>query len=220
MGSTRKNQQGSALLVAVVVMLVLSGIGMAIIAVTDTERETAAWNSHSKDAMYVAEMGLRVGERVLRNTAQDNTVISNLMAHVTSTQTMVVTPHVPVFPQTPAQMDLTRLGTYVVDGANELANQPVALPGSPTGRPVPDAFFSVYVRNNPEDVNMLTAGSPSTDDDDFRVRLVSVGWVQKAGNILAVKILEEEFGWTGITQDPSTQKLKDAGGTSSALFGG
>jgi hypothetical protein len=216
----RKNEKGSALLVAVVVMLILSGVGMGIIALTDTDTADTSWNSHAKNAMYVAEIGLRRGEAVLAATAA--TAIDPLLQNTSTASTPVVTPNIPVFPTDPTQYDLTRLGTYLVSGGVQLANQQVTLPASPTGRPLPDAFYSLYVRNNPNDVNVadFNAGTAATQDDDFTVNLVSVAWVAKAGNVLAVKILEEEYAWAGIDQDPSSQKLKDAGGTSSAQFGG
>lgn len=217
----QRNENGSALLVAVVVMLVLSGVGMGIIALTDSDRADTSWNSHAKNALYVAEIGLRRGETVLAGTPSTPVAISNILSRTSTSQTGVVSPYVPVVPQDPTQYDLTRLGTYLVTGGNELANQQVTLPDSPTGRPLPDAFYSLYVRNNPNDGNVADfSGSLATLDSDFTVNLVSVAWITRAGNILAIKILEEEYHWAAIDQDPSAQKLKDAGGTSSALFGG
>lgn len=216
----QRNENGSALLVAVVVMLVLSGVGMGIIALTDSDRADTSWNSHAKNALYVAEIGLRRGETVLAGTPNTAAAISTLLSNTSTSQTTSISPYVPVIPQDPTQYDLTRLGTYLETGGVELANQQVTLPASPTGRPLPDAFYSLYIRNNPNDGNVANFSGLAAVDSDFVVNLVSVAWIARAGNILAVKILEEEYAWAAIDQDPSAQKLKDAGGTSSAQFGG
>jgi hypothetical protein len=46
--------------------------------------------------------------------------------------------------------------------------------------------------------------------------------VDGSGNarVLAVKILEEEFNWSGFSQASSAQKLMNAGGTSSGVYSG
>jgi len=212
-------QQGSALLLVVVIMLVLSGLGMAMLALTDSDRETASWNNHVKDAFYVAEMGLRVGEGILTTATSNNA--DTILQHVSVASTNVVTPGVPVFPQAPAQYTTANLGTYLTVGATEMANQAVPLPASPTGRPLPNAFYSLYVRNNPNDIAVAdnNAATNANEDDDFRVNLIAVAWIARGGRVLAVKILEEEFSWSGVNQDPSGQKSKDSGGTGSALVG-
>ncbi len=214
-----QKQQGSALLLVVVILLVLSGLGMAMLALTDSDRENVAWNNHVKDALYVAEIGLRVGEEILFQSSPINA--STLMQHVSLAQTPVVTPQIPVFPMSPGQYDLTRLGTYLTDpGGNELANQAVALPPSPTGRSNPNAFFSLYIRNNPIDETVVDPLQTATTNIDEPVNLVVVAWVAKAGRVLAVKILEEEYTWIGLAEALSSQKLQDSGGTGSGQYGG
>lgn len=213
-------QQGSALLMVVVILLVLSGLGMAMLALTDSDRESVSWNNHVKDALYVAEIGLRVGEDVLTIATSNNA--DTVMQHPSVAETTAVSPYVPVFPESVGQYSTAQLGTYLTRGGVELANQQVALANSPTGRPLADAFYSLYVRNNPGDIavsdnNALTSAK---EDNDFRINLVSVAWVAKGGEVLAVKILEEEFNWSGVNQDPSGQKSKDSGGTGSAQVGG
>ncbi len=218
MNDTR--QQGSALLLVVVVLLVLSGLGMAMLALTDSDRETVAWDKHVKDAFYVAEMGLRVGEETLTTATVDNA--DNLLQHDSVAQTTAVTPATPVFPQSPSQYTTANLGTYLTVGGNELANVPVQLPASSTGAPLPDAFYSLYVRNNPTDISVAdgNAATDAAQDNDSRLNLISVAWLARGGRILAVKILEEEFAWSGITQPVTGQKGGNTGGTGSGLAGG
>lgn len=215
-----QRQQGSALLLVVVVLLVLSGLGIAMLTLTDSDRETVSWNNHVKDALYVAEIGLRVGEEILFQSSP--TDATNLMQHVSVAQTPVVTPQVPDFPDHPVEYDLTRLGTYLTDpGGAELANQAVPLPPSPSGRPTADAFYSLYIRNNPNDgyVSDNDITTAATSNLDPPVNLVVVAWVVKAGTILAVKILEEEYTWLGLAEALSSQKLQDSGGTGSGQYG-
>jgi hypothetical protein len=213
-------ERGSALLMVVIVLLVLSGIGMAMVVFTETDQDSIRWGTHSKDALYVAEMGLRVGESVLAEAASVSA--DTVLQHVSVARTVAAPREVPLFPEHPGEYDLQHLGTYLTDGGVELANRPIALPTPASGRTMPEAFVSLYVRNNAADIAVADA-DPVTDarqDNDFIVNLVSVGWVQVGGRVLAVKILEEQYGWFGVGQEPSVQKLKDAGGTSSAQFGG
>ncbi len=214
-----QRQQGSALLLVVVVLLVLSGLGMAMLALTDNDRETVSWDNHVKSALYVAEMGLRAGESGL--TAATVASADALLQHVSVAQTPAVTPAVPVFPELQSQYVNANLGTYLVMGAGEAANIAVALPASPTGRPLPDAFYSLYVRNNPNDISVADGNlaTSAKEDNDSRVSLIAVAWVARGDRILAVKILEEDFGWSGVNQDASHQKSKDSGGTASAKVG-
>ncbi len=217
MNDTR--QQGSALLLVVVVLLVLSGLGMAMLALTDSDRETVAWDKHVKDALYVAEMGLRVGENILTTATAANA--DNLLQHDSSAQTAVVSPAIPVFPQHPSQYTTDNLGTYLIAGGNEMANIPLQLPASPSGAPLPDAFYSLYVRNNPTDISVAdgNAATDAAQDNDSRINLIAVAWLARGGQVLAVKILEEEFAWAGVTQDSGAQEGGNQSNSNSALSG-
>lgn len=89
--------------------------------------------------------------------------------------------------QAQAEYNLAHLGTYLTAAGVELANQAVTLPAPPSGRPTPQAFFSLYVRNNNVDQSVID-GDPLTDarqDDDAIVNLVAVGWVQFGNTVRA-----------------------------------
>jgi hypothetical protein len=207
--STQTNRErGSALLIVVVVMLILSVTGMAIITMTEDKRTMVYSEMYTREALYAAEIGLRRGERVL--LAAGSVSASALLAHPPASVTSVVNPPVPQVPTAASEFDLQHLGTYLIDAGVELANQPVALAAMPTGQPAPQGFYSLYVRNNPEDV-----GISATTDNDFLIRLISVGWTQFGDEVHAVKILEEEYTWVGSDQNPSAQKGNDSGGTGS-----
>ena len=135
----------------------------------------------------------------------------------------------------PSTWDVTHLGTYLVQipttgfpGTTELTNQEVAFTGGGgAAGATTEAFYTLYVRNNTDDLS----GDVKTDTDS-RLRLISVGFITSSGaqasagalsgtfTVLAVKILEEEYSYTGVTQSPSLQKQVNAGGTGSILFGG
>ncbi len=216
----RAHERGAALMVVIILLLVLSAVGMSVILLMEEERGTTYDEMYAQDALYAAEIGLRQGERILLVATE--TAADGLLGHVSVASTDVVTPAVPVFPQAQVEYDVAHLGTYLTAAGVELANQAVTLPAPPSGRPTPQAFFSLYVRNNNVDQAVID-GDPLTDareDDDAIVNLVAVGWVQFGNTVRAVKVLEEEYAWRLISQDPSGQKLTDAGGTSSGQFGG
>jgi len=125
----------------------------------------------------------------------------------------------PVYMQ-PGTWDTEHLGTYArlaydIGGSAELANREVslALDTRAGGAPM-RAFYSLYVRNNPEDES-----GTITQDADSIVRLVSVGWVANVdGRVLAVKIIEEEFDLRAEFVARGTQEGQNQGGTNQAVL--
>lgn len=209
---TRRAERGQALVLAILLLLVLTGLGIAVSVSMTQEDRTSSRDEMQKAALYVAEAGLRRGEQVLSGFTYSNVMVNTLLGRVSTTQNPAVWPAVP---RHPAPWDATHLGTYlttVPGGGTELSRQEVPMVESRSSRGR-HAFFSLYVRNNPEDT------SPTANNDP-RLRLVSVGWIEQAGFPVVAKIVEEEFNYEGVTQSPSAQKQGNAGGTGSALFGG
>jgi hypothetical protein len=213
------SQRGATMITVIVILLMLSAIGMAAIYMTEREQRVAGTDINYQQALYVAEAGLRRGESVLN--AVNAMDVDSVLQHPPSASTPAVSPGVPTFPQSVAAFTVSNLGTYLVDGGVELASVQVPMASFPSGGGAAQGFYSLYVRNNINDVSVMdnNPGTNANQDNDFIVSLVSVGWVQAAGQVLAVKILEEEYAWSGVGQAPSAQKLKDSGGTSSAQFG-
>lgn len=214
-------QSGSSLLLVVLILLVLSGFGVAVLTLTDSDRTEVSTDDHLKDAFYVAEMGLRVGESTL--LTNDPSEATPLMQHISVAQTAAVDPQVPTFPETQTGYTLGNLGTYLVNATGqELANQAFSLPTSTTGKTNTRAFYSLYVRNNPADTSVSdgTSGTSARVDTDETVNLVSVGWVSQGGRILSVKVLEEEYAWRGLAAQLIGQKGIDESNTNSVQFGG
>jgi hypothetical protein len=225
----RDSQKGMALITVILLLLVLTVLAMTAAVMMTQEDRTSSRADLQKAAFYVAEAGLRRGEDALRLAPLVNG--TDLLGHP-SVSTVdgldsdrVRHPYGGVL----ESWDGNHLGTFLVDVANcadlsadeacgELANQeiPLAIVGADVGRA---ARYSLLVRNNPEDSRPPT-GTPTTNTDT-RLRLISVGVIYgSTGQTLAMKILEEEYNYAGVTQAPSTQKLSDAGGTSSGLYGG
>jgi len=213
------SQRGATMITVIVILLMLSAIGMAAIYMTEREQRVAGTDINYQQALYVAEAGLRRGETVLN--AVNAMDVDTILQHVSASTSPAVSPGIPAFPQTAAAYTVANLGTYLVEGGAELAAVEAPMASFPSGGGAAQAFYSLYVRNNINDVSVTdnNLGTNANEDNDFIVSLVSVGWVQVADQVLAVKILEEEYAWSGVGQAPSAQKLKDAGGTSSAQFG-
>ena len=47
-----------------------------------------------------------------------------------------------------------------------------------------------------------------------------MGWIVQAGKPIAVKIVGEEFNWSGVNQGSSLQKQINPGGTGAGVYGG
>ncbi len=207
------HQRGIALVSVVVVLLVLTVLGITAAIMMTQEDRTARQMELQKAAFYVAEAGLRHGEQVLGGVTYSNITLNMLLNHASSVETPAASPKVP---QQPPPWSAARLGAYLttIPGAGaELSNVEVTgdfrLPGKDR------AFYSLYVRNNEDDLGGATA------NNDSLIRLIAVGWIASpSGRVLAAKTLEEEFNFLGAAQSPSAQKLSDQGGTSSGIFTG
>lgn len=214
----RRNQRGIAIITVVLVLLLLTVLGVAASMMMTQEDTTASRMDMQRAALYVAEAGLRRGEQVLGTVTYSNTTLNTFLRYTSTTATLAAQPHVPQVPSGRTDYGLTKLGTYLTTspgGGTELSNELLIAPiagVTPTtaGR---QAFYSLYIRNNPEDT------SPTTNSDT-KVRLISVGWIAMDGRSLAVKILEEEYNWSGVTQNPSAQKQTNQGGTGQGIYGG
>ena len=225
-----QRQRGIALVTVILALLVLTVLGIAAAVLMTQENRVASRQDQLKAAFYAAEVGLRQGEAVFATTAYQNALLTGFLQHVSVASTPAA-PGAVNPPQAPAPWDLTHLGTYLTSasgGGNELSNQEVTeRVGSATLQRV-RAYFSLYVRNNPEDRNPATGLSDPTTNRDARLRLVSIGFLTDqngvandgSANVLAVKILEEEYNWTTVPQSASAQKGLVAGSTNAGLYGG
>jgi Na+-transporting methylmalonyl-CoA/oxaloacetate decarboxylase gamma subunit len=233
----RRNQRGVALVMVILVLLILTVLGITAVTMMTQEDKISSRQELQKAAFYAAEAGLRQGEVILQNTPYTNTNLDAFLTHVAVADCPATTPAKPVQPPAslPPQWDLLHLGTYLqksVSDATELSNQEVSEKVTVAG-PVFDrvrAYYSLYVRNNPEDVQPGTLTPDPTVNRDTKLRLVAVGFITDhngvdpvtgTANVLAVKIQEEELNWGGApTAGGSLQKELNAGGTSSSFWTG
>ncbi len=214
----RNGERGVALVLVILVLLVLTVLGVTASMMMTQEDRTSSRQDFQRSAFYVAEMGLRQGEATLTTITYSNDNLNTLLNYSSAGQagTPAIYPQIPVVPP---GWDLGHLGTYLVSGGSPVINHEVPIAGGAKVR----AFYSLFVRNNPDDPGVTY--SPPTNLDT-RLRLVSVAFLTDAAgvtantNVLAVKILEEEFNWTGWSQGASNQKLGNAAGTSSAIYAG
>lgn len=230
MVTRRQGQRGVALVTVVLLLLVLTVLGVVATYLMTQEDRLSSRQELSKEAFYAAEAGLRHGERILGDVGMPSAQqITNWLQEPSTVPCPATSPALPVHPpvgRDPSNWTTARLGTYLRDGGLEIANRevPLAVPsGVAANRRV---FYSLYIRNNPEDAGNLT--DPVTNvAPDLRVRLVSVGFVTDGtgvvggrANVLAVRMLEEEVSWGTSLRDRSSQVIKDPGGTGSGLWSG
>jgi hypothetical protein len=224
----RRNQRGVALITVILVLLILTVLGIAAALLMTQEDRTSARQELYKAALYAAEVGLRNGEGILANTPP--AALSAILMYVPDTSGQYAelwrdlprTPGLPRFPAcgSPQNWNAVNLGTYLTLGAVAATDQanieiPIAVVNGSLGTGK-RAFYSLYVRNNPEDAAVCSGGAGDTDGI---VRLISVGWITGGdGTPQAVKILEEEYNSAGVTQAPSAQKQVNQGGTGQAIF--
>ncbi|MBZ5587650.1 MAG: hypothetical protein LAO05_03735 [Acidobacteriia bacterium] len=233
----RRRERGVALVMVILVLLILTVLGITAVMMMTQEDKISSRQELQKAAFYAAEAGMRRGEVILQNTPYTNTNLNTFLLHVPVVDCPATTPPKPVHPPAslPAQWDLAHLGTYLmasVTDTTELSNQEVTervvvgeLPFTKVR-----AYYSLYVRNNPEDVQAGTIIPSPTDNRDTKMRLLAVGFITDvngvdtatgAANVLAVKIQEEELNWGGApTAGGSLQKELNAGGTSSSFWTG
>jgi Tfp pilus assembly protein PilX len=226
----RRGNRGVALITVILVLFVLTILGITAAVMMTQEDRTSSRQDQMRSALYVAEMGLRRGEQVLGSYTYSNFNLATLIQHtaVAGQQWATSTTSLPIRPLADTSVppvgkittwDTGHLGTYLtttIGGTEEVANVEITdqltAAGHGSGQ---RAFYSVYVRNNPED-----ARGPN-DNGDSRIRLISVGWLANGNGVpIAIKILEEEYNYTGFSQSVQAQKGGNPGGTGSGVYSG
>lgn len=243
----KQSQRGVALITVILMLLVLTALGIGVVVLMTQEDRITSQQDLQKLALYAAEVGLRRGERIFESTTPDNAILTMFLTHTAVGHNPAVENQVPLHPAPcggAAQecgttgggvkvyyvfekcWDLDHLGTYLTDSGQELVNQEISLVdqgGGLAGRA--RAYYSIYVRNNPNDrIPSLPCTDPRTNWDS-RLRLVTVGYVTGPAGVaggsravLATKILEEEWNWTGAAQSEGTQYGGNAATTGSGIY--
>jgi Tfp pilus assembly protein PilX len=187
-----RTEKGAALISVILVVFVLTMVGLAVMLFMNIEDTISGNDNRQKEALYLAEIGLRQGEQKIAATGTSQ--ITSLLQYSNA--------HNQVPPSLSQCTGTSYLGTVLTD----TSNQPLYMikttysPGV-TGVGAGFGYYSVYVRNNRQD----PSGSVTIDHDGY-VDLVSQGILLDAnGNIQYQKILSEEFflGSTGGAGGPT-----------------
>lgn len=193
------SRRGSALVMAVLVILVLTIIGIGVAYFTQIEDRTSGNVKLEKVAFYGAESGLRVGEQILSQALQNSLNMDNFLSPPSGT-----TAYTP--PGGGRQASILMYGTVLYE--NRIITPPAGASEA--------AAYTIYVRNNVEDRGM------DADDTDNIVNVVvvgqvvtlrDVGGVPTIDRVLMTKILEEQLYLIPTGTEAGGQKGGNQGGT-------
>lgn len=185
-------EKGSALITAILVVLVLTMVGLASVLYMTLEDRVSNTDSLSKAALYAAELGIRRGEQAVRMLPV--TALSTVLGNDDAAND----PY-PISGLTASDLYGTEhLGTAVMAGGTSGAVLVwEELPTSEFAAWYPNSriYYSLYLRNNPND--HLAGDSSYLQDHDGVVNLICRGIVTDPrgydpGNPGAVRILFEK----------------------------
>ncbi len=154
------HQKGSALLIAIFVLVLLTGMGVALLALTQNEVRTSRVDRHSKQAFYLSEAGIEAGRQWLFNLHGNDPLVDpfsdDLDAAAGANDTVDLDPDnlAPIFDSSGALTGFSGVGD----------DDPVLGPTV-----LADGWYAVYVTNDPIE------GITDQSDDDRRVMLTAVG---------------------------------------------
>jgi len=188
------SERGSALIIVVLVVFVLTMVGIASVMFMTMEDRLSGNDKLTKESLYAAEIGLRAGEH------QVGALCSTGSPAITALFTGTTTYQPP--------------GTGYLAYSLGTSYQNVVVP-VPTGSNV-NATYSIYVRNNMDD----TAGSSATTDQDSKINIVTVATVSDFTGRGITKVLEEQMLVGGAGGGENLEKNANEGGTGAAGIGG
>ncbi len=203
----RGGLRGSALVTVILVILILTIVGLGVAYFAQMEEGLSGNARLMRSAFYVAEVGLRKGESVIRVSVVGASISLSTILTCGGCSPPLNVPG-------GGWPGIILKASDPEDGAlKEFLNIPVPVPAAMNPKPFDQGTYSLYVRNNAED----PAGQDN--DSDGAVVLISVGQVPGAGGRIFTKIVEEELV-TGTFGGPAfSQYLSNAGGTSSGASG-
>ena len=206
--SRNDTTRGSALIMALLVILVLTTIGVGLAYFTSIEDRSSGNTRLQKAGFYAAEAGLRAGEVALSDVVAGNVDPTSLLpsaAEVSATTTSATTY------DPPGGGYRAKLLTFNTSFKEKVASQSL---DDPNAR----LIYTLFIRNNAEDV-----GGAAWQDVDKKVNLVSIGeYVTVDSNGAVVtrgiqKVLEEQVNLKPEGSAAATQKGGQAGGTGSGM---
>ena len=205
-------EKGSALIMVILVVLVLTMIGLAASLYMTMEDRVSQNDKLSQAAFHAAQAGLKAGEQVFNSVSQSQ--LNQILNPQTFKNGANDEPQSLTDLTTAAHLGTVLYSSGAVAGGIPLLNQPVG-GGTLVGN---QEQYSLFVRNDPNDW-LSTDGNYYTDHNGI-VTLVSRGTVlNAAGGVAAVKILAEEVVF-GSNSTPLTQLRGGPNGTSSTPYQG
>jgi hypothetical protein len=214
MRANKSNRQarrrGGALIMALLVVLVLTIVGLAVSYFTQLEDQSSGNIRLSKTAFYAAETGLRTGERALTTANRGGIFASDLLTWAGTAGN----PKVPLpgggFEGVPLRVNGVEYRRVILPSA--LGTSDIAV-------------FSLYVRNNIEEGGTPAVPPPDTDEI---LNLIAIGQVFSSvasandpnGIPIATKILEEQIVLRTPGMELNAQEGQDQAGTGTGQTGG
>lgn len=202
--SRTPRSRGSALITALLVILVLTVIGIGLAYFTQIEDRMSGNERLVKSSFFAAEAGLRAGEEGIKAALDAKVALVSLLGDPTATY-----PVPGKFkPPGGGRYDAVILRVTTFAFSRDYAQIRIATPAGVRDQ----AYYSLYVRNNDEDPS-----ESATVDKDSRINLIAVGVagvVDATGAVRGItKILEEQITLESSAGVPYTQKGSDFGGT-------
>jgi hypothetical protein len=204
-------QKGSALIIVILVVLVLTMIGLAASLYMTMEDRLSQNDKLSQAAFHAAQAGLKAGERVFNSVTQSQ--LNQLLDPATFGNANNDEPTSLADLTTAAHLGTVLYSSGVVTGGVPLLNQPVG------GSTLVNTHeqYSLFVRNDPNDW-LPSDGSKYYIDHNGAIVLVSRGVVLNgAGGVAAVKILAEKIVF-GSNSTPLTSFRNGQWGTSGTQY--
>lgn len=190
----KNNENGSALITIILVVLVLTMVGVASLFFMTTEERITSVARMEKAAFYAAETGLRIAEESIQRQYAANSNFISLALQTSPTPPNVF--EVPgggfdaVILTDPLYLQHNDDGLAIIDpNSPDIVVPATFLRGirvNPAFLPV--ATCSVYVRNNEEDPT-----KNAVVDGDNKINIVSVGTVITPLGQQVRKVLEEQI---------------------------
>ncbi len=182
-----KRERGTIIITVVLIMLVLTIVGIAVLFTMVTDREIARNDQLDKEAFYIAESGLRAGEAAVRSPAVPGDW-TNTLVGLSGTPNPADLPPA-LFNQASYQSQPGWIcRANLITGAS-LSQVPFTYTNPVTGQ-IRTGQYSLYIRNNLDD----SLGAGLLQDVDKILELVSIGQLlDQNGNILATSGLSERF---------------------------
>ena len=208
-------ERGSALIIVILVVLVLTMVGLASVFYMTVEDRISQSDKLAQSAMHAAEAGLKAGEQIISKYGSRD-ALSAFMKPTSTPQS--ADSHNDQPNALSDLMSASHLGSVLYSkGLDSTGSALYDIPVGASGITGLNERFSIYVRNNPSDYQ-TSDGTNYCVDHDFRINIVSRGVVKDAsGREMAVKILSETLFFGEAAVKPAQYRFQQ-GGTAGTLY--